>query len=150
MFQFTGLALHCWSDWPSASRVVPFGNLRVKRLYASNRSLSQLTTSFFAAQCQGIHHTPLFCFKKLLKTGHDRSSSNYDNQKTHFKVQKKVCLLFFLLLIYYKTHQVRLYYCSTTSYLLLTSAILRQLKIILSKNKKLLSNMSKNDHDLQD
>jgi len=53
------------SDWSSTSRVVPFGNLRVKRLYASNRSLSQLTTSFFAAQCQGIHHTPLFCFKNL-------------------------------------------------------------------------------------
>ena len=68
------LLLRCFSsqgwlifrcDWPSASRVVPFGNLRVKRLYASNRSLSQLTTSFFAAQCQGIHHTPLFCFKNL-------------------------------------------------------------------------------------
>ena len=53
------------SDWSSTSRVVPFGNLRVNRLYASNRSLSQLTTSFFAAQCQGIHHTPLFCFKNL-------------------------------------------------------------------------------------
>ena len=68
------LLLRCFSsqgwlifrcDMSSTCRVVPFGDLRVKRLYASNRSLSQLTTSFFAAQCQGIHHTPLFRFKNF-------------------------------------------------------------------------------------
>ena len=34
--------------------VSPFGNLRV-RICASNRSLSQLITSFVGSQCQGIH-----------------------------------------------------------------------------------------------
>ena len=34
--------------------VSPFGNLRV-RICASNRSLSQLITSFIGSQCQGIH-----------------------------------------------------------------------------------------------
>ena len=34
--------------------VPPFGNLRV-RICASNRSLSQLITSFVGSQCQGIH-----------------------------------------------------------------------------------------------
>ena len=33
-------------DWVLPSRVSPFGNLRVKRIFAPNRSLSQLITSF--------------------------------------------------------------------------------------------------------
>ena len=41
------------------SRVSPFGNLRVKRLIAANRSLSQLVTSFIGARCLGIHRTLL-------------------------------------------------------------------------------------------
>jgi hypothetical protein len=39
--------------------VVPFGNPRVKRLFAADRGLSQLTTSFIASWHQGIHHKPL-------------------------------------------------------------------------------------------
>jgi hypothetical protein len=35
------------------------------RLCAPTRSLSQLTTSFFASQSQGIHHTPLIISSKL-------------------------------------------------------------------------------------
>ena len=35
--------------------VPPFGNLRVYRICAPYRSLSQLITSFFGSQCQGIH-----------------------------------------------------------------------------------------------
>ena len=63
------LLLRCFSsegwllfrdDTSSMYQVVPFGNLRIKRLYAPTRSLSQLTTSFIAAQCQGIRHAPLF------------------------------------------------------------------------------------------
>ena len=40
-------------------RVYPFGNLRVKRVCAPNRSLSQLVTSFIGFLCQGIHRVPL-------------------------------------------------------------------------------------------
>ena len=53
------------SDIPSVYQVVPFGNLRILRLCAAPRSLSQLTTSFIASQTQGIHHTPLIALKYL-------------------------------------------------------------------------------------
>ena len=56
----------CGSDTPSVYRVVPFGNLRIYRLCAAPRSLSQLTTSFFVSKSQGIHHTPLSALKELL------------------------------------------------------------------------------------
>ena len=39
--------------------VSPFGNPRVKACLAANRGLSQLTTSFIAFLCLGIHRTPL-------------------------------------------------------------------------------------------
>ena len=52
-------------DAPSVQQVVPFGNLRIYRSCAAPRSLSQLTTSFFASQSQGIHHTPLFALKNF-------------------------------------------------------------------------------------
>ena len=51
---------------PSVCWVVPFGNLRILRLCAAPRSLSQLTTSFFVSKSQGIHHTPLSALKELL------------------------------------------------------------------------------------
>ena len=35
-------------------KVSPFGNLRILRLFAPPRSLSQLVTSFVGSQCQGI------------------------------------------------------------------------------------------------
>ena len=35
-------------------RVSPFGNLRILRLFAPSRSLSQLVASFFGSWCQGI------------------------------------------------------------------------------------------------
>ena len=37
------------------SCVPTFGNLRVNRIFAPNRSLSQLIASFFGTWCQGIH-----------------------------------------------------------------------------------------------
>ena len=39
--------------------VSPFGNPRVKACLAAHRGLSQLTTSFIAFLCLGIHRTPL-------------------------------------------------------------------------------------------
>ena len=39
--------------------VSPFGNPRVKACLAANRGLSQLTASFIAFLCLGIHRTPL-------------------------------------------------------------------------------------------
>jgi hypothetical protein len=40
-------------------QVSPFGNPRIKACLAAPRSLSQLTTSFIAFLCPGIHRTPL-------------------------------------------------------------------------------------------
>ena len=45
--------------------VAPFGDPRVSLLPA-NRGLSQVTTSFIASRCQGIHHTPLVAWSKKL------------------------------------------------------------------------------------
>ena len=43
------------SDRSSSCRVSPFRYLRVKWIFAPNRSFSQLITSFIGSQCQGIH-----------------------------------------------------------------------------------------------
>ena len=40
-------------------RVSPFGYPRIKACLATPRGLSQLTASFIAFLCQGIHRTPL-------------------------------------------------------------------------------------------
>ena len=64
MFHFPALARYgLWiqpcvlGDEPQ--RVAPFGDPRIKRLCAATRGLSQLATSFFAFQRQGIHRVPL-------------------------------------------------------------------------------------------
>ena len=49
-------------DMSSTCRVVSFGNLRFERLFAPNRSLSQLSTSFIASESLGIHRAPLVTF----------------------------------------------------------------------------------------
>ena len=52
----------------STGRVSPFGNLRIERIFAPPRSLSQLITSFIASESQGIHHTLLITFFVVLTT----------------------------------------------------------------------------------
>jgi len=46
-------------------RVAPFGDPRMSLLPAT-RGLSQGATSFIASRCQGIHHTPLLAWSKLV------------------------------------------------------------------------------------
>ena len=53
------LCIQCAMTGYNPCRVSPFGNLRVKACLAARRSLSQLTTSFIASRCQGIHRAPL-------------------------------------------------------------------------------------------
>ena len=50
----------CCVPWFFTMGVSPFGNLRIYRLFAAPRSLSQLVTSFFGSWCQGIHLALLF------------------------------------------------------------------------------------------
>ena len=57
--RFVGLCIYPTMTGHNPCRVSPFGNLRVKACLAARRSLSQLTTSFIASRCQGIHRTPL-------------------------------------------------------------------------------------------
>ena len=64
MFQFLRLSpcqyvFLCTVSEHNLTWVPPFGNLRVKRLCAPHRSLSQLVTSFIDLLCQGIRHAPL-------------------------------------------------------------------------------------------
>ena len=53
------LCIHHAMTGHNPRRVSPFGNLRIKACLAAPRSLSQLTASFIASRCQGIHRTPL-------------------------------------------------------------------------------------------
>ena len=62
----------------SIQQVVPFGNLRIYRLCAAPRSLSQLTTSFVASQSQGIHHVPLLALKKFAVTRYFLKEDKFD------------------------------------------------------------------------
>ena len=67
MFQFSGsphrkLCIHLRLTVHDYSRVSPFGNLRVNWIFAPNRSLSQLITSFFGTWCQGIRPTLLLAW----------------------------------------------------------------------------------------
>ena len=63
MFQFSGFAPRIATGTrPSAWWVAPFGNQRIYRIFAPPRRLSQLVTSFFASESQGIHHALLFTF----------------------------------------------------------------------------------------
>ena len=66
MFQFPGLAALTYvfsQDSPGYGGVSPFGNPRII-LLPDTRGLSQVTTSFIASRCQGIHHTPLLAWSK--------------------------------------------------------------------------------------
>ena len=59
MFQFPSLpsswlCIHHAMTAHYCSRIPPFGHPRV-RIFAPDRGLSQLVTSFFGSQCQGIH-----------------------------------------------------------------------------------------------
>ena len=49
-------------SWFFTMSVSTFGNLRIYRLFAAPRSLSQLVTSFFGSWCQGIHLMLLFAW----------------------------------------------------------------------------------------
>ena len=48
--------------------VSTFGNLRIYRLFAAPRSLSQLVTSFFGSWCQGIHLMLLFAWTSFSRS----------------------------------------------------------------------------------
>jgi hypothetical protein len=66
MFQFSPLAaihlcIQCKADWLSQSGC-PIRISTDQRLLAAPRSFSQLSTSFVASRCLGIHRAPLVAF----------------------------------------------------------------------------------------
>ena len=62
---FHNLWIQLWMTL--ASRVFPFGNLRIKACLPAPRSLSQATTSFIACCRQGIHQMRLVAWSYNLK-----------------------------------------------------------------------------------
>ena len=69
MFQFPGFALQglCIQPWSDRTLLRPGFPIRKSPdlgSFAPPRGLSQLTTSFIAFRCQGIHHTPLLAWPK--------------------------------------------------------------------------------------
>ena len=71
--------------------VSPFGNLRVKCLFATNRSLSQRTTSFIASQRQGIHRMPLRHLIALIIDTHPRCSGSISQTRTRPVMFLRLC-----------------------------------------------------------
>ena len=65
MFQFPGLAPFRVTGHDS-SRVAPFGNPRMIAPVSAPRGLSQISTSFIAYSCQGIHRMPFVTYPKSL------------------------------------------------------------------------------------
>jgi hypothetical protein len=57
MFQFPGLAT-CDYEFIAGLLGFPIRKSPDQSLLATPRSLSQLSTSFIASDCLGIHHTP--------------------------------------------------------------------------------------------
>ena len=72
MFQFSGFALPIlciqMGVTTKGSWVSPFGNPRVKACLLAHRGLSQVTTSFIASYCLGIHRIRLFTWSYNPKT----------------------------------------------------------------------------------
>jgi hypothetical protein len=68
--------------------VSPFGNLRVKRLFTANRSLSQCPTSFIGTWRQGIHRKLLVASPRdtenLILFGLHQKINNYSVVKVLF------------------------------------------------------------------
>ena len=58
MFQFPGLASACADTAAHAAAGCPIRTSRDHGLCAAPPGLSQLTTSFIASSCQGIHRAP--------------------------------------------------------------------------------------------
>ena len=70
MFHFSRFAFLC--GMALMCRVAPFGHLRLLRLLPACRSFSQVSASFIASYCQGIHQMPFFylillCVCEILK-----------------------------------------------------------------------------------
>ena len=61
----TPLFFHGADFLPSAGRVPPFGNPRVKGCLPPYRGLSQAAASFIVFLSQGIHHIPLTRFSHI-------------------------------------------------------------------------------------
>ncbi len=63
-FRFPGLLYSTWNNAARATLGFPIRTSPDQSVFATPRSLSQLTTSFFAFRCQGIHRALVLCLTK--------------------------------------------------------------------------------------
>ena len=68
MFQFPGFAPHFGGVPESPPAGCPIRKSAARRVFAPDRGLSQLITSFLASESQGILHVPLSPFLRILVT----------------------------------------------------------------------------------
>ena len=68
MFQFPGFAPHFGGVPESPPAGCPIRKSAARRVFAPDRGLSQLITSFIASESQGILHVPLSPFLRILVT----------------------------------------------------------------------------------
>ncbi len=77
MFQFPGLAFRLAEYIDFIDMGCPIQKSADQFVFANPRSLSQLITSFFASESQGILHTPLITFSYFLITLYSLSFSQH-------------------------------------------------------------------------
>ena len=103
MFQFSGspptvLCIYTAVIGHEPNCVSTFGNLRVKRIFAPNRSLSQLIASFIGTWCQGIRPVLLLAWpNRIIWVYHVLSTNlllllvNYLNHSTQYPNPLRNC-----------------------------------------------------------
>jgi hypothetical protein len=87
--------LHLWIGCKIPVKVgFPIRKSPDQSVCATPRSLSQLTTSFIAFKCQGIHHIPLVALKRVSNLAKNQlKQSIYSNFKEQLNKYKKHKLL---------------------------------------------------------
>ena len=70
-----------WADEGLPRRVSPFGHRRIEACLQLPERFSQLTTSFIAYRCQGIHQRPFVAWPKIQKDALS-ASTQFSCQRT--------------------------------------------------------------------
>ena len=110
----TYIMYSCMHTMSSTWWVPSFGNLRI-RLFAPPRSLSQLITSFFGAECQGIHLTLFVAWSYLLDVTVYLYTvpCSLPQRKSHYwKIFILTFVLCLFLLLYFALMQLSMSICS--------------------------------------
>ena len=95
-FAFSGLWIHSENIQTLLWMGYPIRKSPDLRLFAPTRGLSQLTTSFIAYLCQGIHHMLLVAWPKTWLSISDNPRPDFQMPNPYFKEQIFCIKLYFM------------------------------------------------------